>query len=101
MIAEKLIDHIIHTSGADARTVRIAIENCKAKGVLTKQEVMQLDNQGLPISRILKTILQPTAPNGLDVILDTKKITYDDLICMIGIIAQDLELQRQSRSTQR
>jgi len=97
MITEKLIEHITSSIGADHHQVRIAIEQCRAKGVLTKQEVMQLDNQGLPVSMILRTILSITTKDGLDIVLSQHKITYHDLVCMIGIIAQDVKLQQQRR----
>lgn len=97
MITDILLSKIVSHYEADARQVKIAIENCKAKGVLTKQELWQLDRQGLPISRILTTIIKPAHTDGLISLLDSRKITYDDLVCMIDIIAQDAEQQRQSR----
>lgn len=97
MITEKLIEYITSSIGADQHQVQIAIEQCRAKGVLTKQEVMQLDNQRLPVSRILRTILSITTKDGLDIVLSQNKVTYSDLLCMIGIIAQDIKLQQQGR----
>lgn len=97
MITEKLIEHITSYFRADHTQVKIAVKQACAKGILTKSEVMQLDNQGLPISRILRTILGVTTKDGLDIILSQNKVTYSDLLCMIGIIAQDIKLRQQGR----
>lgn len=92
MIAEKLIEDIIAHIGSDQHQVNIAIEQCRAKGVLTKQEVMQLDNQGLPVSSLLRTILAISAEEGLDIILNRNQVTYHDLMCVIGIIAYNIKV---------
>ena len=96
MITEKIIEDITNSLGSDQRQVEIAIEQYRAKGVLTKQEVMQLDNQRLPVSRILRTVLAIHTKDGIDIVLERNQVTYDDLMCVIGIIAQDIKLQ-QSR----
>ena len=94
MITEKLIEDITASLGSDQRQVKIAIEQCRAKGVLTRNEVLQLDRQGLPVSRILRTILAISVKDGLDIVLDRNQATYGDLMCVIGIIAQDIKLQQ-------
>lgn len=46
MITEKLIEHITSSVGADHHQVQIAIEQFRAKGLLAKQKVMQMNSQG-------------------------------------------------------
>lgn len=94
MITDKLIEHITSYIGANHHQVQIAIKQCRAKGVLTKQDVMQLDNQGLPVSRILRTVLAIHTKDGIGIVLERNQVTYDDLMCVIGIIAQDIKLQQ-------
>lgn len=57
---------------------------------------MQLQNQGLPIDRIIGTVLNINFKEEVAHLFQTNKITYADLMCMIGIIAQDAMLQRQT-----
>ncbi|MBF0577729.1 hypothetical protein [Dysgonomonas sp. GY617] len=97
MIAEKLIEDISAYLGSDHNQVKIAIEQCRAKGVLQTQEVLQLERQGLPISKVLRAILSIKCNDGLGIILDRNQVTYNDLMCVIGIIAQDAMLQLQRR----
>lgn len=94
MITEKIIEDITASLGSDQHQVKIAVEQCRAKGVLTKNEVLQLDNQRLPVSRILRTVLAIHAKDGLGIVLERNQVTYGDLMCVIGIIAQDIKLQQ-------
>ena len=57
---------------------------------------MQLQNQGLPIDRIIGTVLNINFKEEVAHLFQTNKITYADLMCMIGIIAQDAMFQRQT-----
>lgn len=93
MITEKIIEDIAHSLGSDQRQVKIAIEQCRAKGVLTRYEVRQLERQGLPVSRVLRTILNKQPTGSVNIVLDGNHVTYDDLMCIIGIIAQDIKAQ--------
>lgn len=97
MIVEKLIEDICAALNADHNQVNIAVDNCRAKGLLQIQEVLQLDRQGLPVSPVLRSILSIKGNGGLGILLDRNKITYSDLISVIGIIAQDVKLQTQVR----
>lgn len=96
MIEEKLIQTIARFYNIEYWYLHAIVEQCKAKGVLTLQEYMQLQNQGLPIGRIIGTVLNITFKEEADHLFETNKITYVDLMCMIGIIAQDAMLQRQT-----
>lgn len=96
MIEEKLIQTIARFYNIEYWYLHTIVEQCKAKGVLTLQEYMQLQNQGLPIGRIIGTVLNITFKEEADHLFETNKITYADLMCMIGIIAQDAMLQRQT-----
>lgn len=97
MITEKIIEDITNSLGSDQRQVEIAIEQCRAKGVLTRHETLQLELQGLPISRALRSILnkQPTA--SINIVLDGNHVKYNDLMCIIGMIAQDIKTQIRFR----
>lgn len=101
MITELLIQQITGSLDSDHNQVMIAIELCRTKGILTKQEIMQLDNQGLPISRIIRTIFHMKQEHPIEIILDRYPVTYNDLMCMIGIIAQDVMLKQKNRITLR
>ena len=96
MIEEKLIQAIARFYNIEYCHLHTIVEQCKAKGVLTIQEYLQLQNQGLPIGRIIGTVLNINFKEEADHLFKINKITYADLMCMIGIIAQDAMLQRQT-----
>lgn len=101
MITEKLIEAIARFYNIEYYHLHTIVEQCKAKGVLTIQEYMQLQNQGLPIGKIIGTVLNINFKEEADHLFKNNKITYADLVCMIGIIAQDAILQRQIIITRR
>lgn len=98
MIAEKIIKDICTLFGSDHNQVKIAITQCRAKGVLQIMEVRQLENQHIPISKMLRNILNIESNDGLDTILAYNQITYTDLMCVITIIAQDVFIKQTNQS---
>ena len=93
MITKILIMDIVKFLDADYLQIKTAIEQCRTKGILTKHEMLQLANQGLPIIPILRTMLKVSMLNELESALDNREVTFEDLLCIIGIIAQDFKIR--------
>lgn len=96
MIAEILIRQISRTP-VDYERIKTALMLCKEKEHLTKQELMQLHEAGLPVGLILNNILPSSEKGRLDSMIGLREITYADIMCIIGIIAQDCRLQEQKK----
>ncbi|GAB6121007.1 hypothetical protein [Dysgonomonas termitidis] len=97
MILENAIKEIANFYKADYNYLLAVTELCRLKGVLTKHELMQFDNNGIPMSIVLKSILSISSVDGLKVLLENNKISFSDISCILGIIAQDAKLQLQKR----
>lgn len=93
----KILIRRISKSPADYERIRRALELCKEKGYLSKHELLQLQEAGLPVRLILENILPPTEKRNLDSMIGLGKISYGDLMCVIGILAQDCRVQEQKR----
>jgi hypothetical protein len=97
MILKNAVKEIAHFYKADYNYLLTIIEQCRLKGVLTKHELMQFDNIRIPVSAVLKSILAISSVDGLIVLLENNKISFSDVSCILGIIAQDAKLQLQKR----
>lgn len=98
-VINKLIDSICDlmiTNTEDRRAMHIAVKNCEAMGFIGIHELRQLTERGLPIVTIYSTILRIPTPVGAQNIKD-RQMTYSDLLCIIGIIAQDIMVRSQKK----
>lgn len=94
MIVTKLISDVCGSLRTDARNVEIAFSQCKATGVLRKQEFLQLMNSGFPIHQIYSNVMRIPMSETQRKIL-AGEITYDELLCILGIFAQDIAFVHQ------
>lgn len=94
MIVAKLISDVCEALKTDALNVEIAFSQCKATGVLRKQEFLQLINSGIPVHQIYSNVMRiPMSETKNKIIAGA--ITYDELLCILGIFAQDIAVTRQ------
>lgn len=90
----KLISDVCEALRTDARNVEIAFSQCKATRVLRKQEFLQLINSGIPVHQIYSNVMRiPMSETQSKIIAGT--ITYDELLCVLGIFAQDIAVVHQ------
>lgn len=99
-IINKIIDDIARSmimDKEDREKLHLIVQLCKSSGVVSIMEFRQLTSLGIPIARILVTILR--IPNEAVANLCTDgKITYEDLLCILSIFAQDLLVRKQIRN---
>lgn len=95
MILEIIIKEIAYFYKADYNYLLTITEQIRLKGVLTKHELMRFDNMRIPMSAILKNVLAISSVDGLTVLLENNRISFSDVSCILGIIAQDAKLQIQ------
>lgn len=96
VIIEKLVKSISNDLHLDHKYILTILSHVRNKGFLTIQELMQFENNRLPISTVLCNIMGSTVKD-IEFALSQRAISYDDVICCIGIIAQDLKVQSQQR----
>lgn len=97
MILEVALKEIAYFYKVDYNCLLIITEQCRLKGVLTKHELMQFDNFGIPMSKALENVLGISSFVGLTVRLENRSITFNDVSCIFGILAQDAKVQSQKR----
>lgn len=80
----------------DSNNVFAAFQQCKLIGFLRIPEATKLMQSGFQVYTIIGTILRTNELDGHNQVSDGK-ITYDDLLCILGIFAQDLMQSQQRR----
>lgn len=94
MIEQKLISDICRLLRADEKNTLIAFQQCKLIGFLRIQEAMQISEIGFPVYSIIGTVLRTNSTDARNQVVEGK-ITYDDLLCILGIFAQSIMLDYQ------
>ena len=87
------ISRIMILDVEDKKTFQTAVKLCEAKGCVSKHELMQMTNIGLPIARIYATITRKKVSELS--LSDIDSLSFGDLACILGIFAQDLMVQSQ------
>lgn len=86
------IEPNINTNGVD--NLFFALDNCKEAGVATSLTVRTFANYGFPIIQTYATIYGIPTREAVEAV-NNHKVTYEDLVCIIGIFAQDIKLRSQ------
>lgn len=89
MIEEKLISKVSSIIRCNAKNLESAFMICKAKGFLDKEELLQLEESTIPIRLIISNVMNTSIDEVNDIIWK-RRISYEDLLCIIGIYTQDL-----------
>lgn len=99
-IINKIIDDIARSmimDKEDREKLHLIVQQCKGSRVVNITDLRQLTSLGIPIVRILVTILR--IPNeAVAGLCEDDKITYEDLLCILSIFAQDLLVRKQIRN---
>lgn len=96
-IIETLLDKTARLIGVGEQGISdlmCALDNCKKSGAVSCHTVRSFANYGFPIVEPIATI---RGVSTKDVVADinNKKVTYEDLVCIISIFAQDIKLRSQ------
>lgn len=100
MITEKVIKELSFWLRIDGARVVAVIDNVKRSGRLQAQDIRELTSVGLPVIKVIAAVLREPVDKAYDAIRDGE-ITYQDLIMILGIIAQDWKYREQLAKTGR
>lgn len=94
----KLIDRICDLTIADVKrreNLHTTIGQCEAMGCVKMQEVRQMAMEGLPVISAYSRLMQIPISEGHQRI-GSGAMSYSDLCCVLGIVAQDWMARSQS-----
>lgn len=78
----------------DRESLLCALKNCEKSGVCGVTSLRTFTNYGFPLVQILSTIKKISFIEAAKAFED-KQVTYEDLVCMISIFAQDIKFRSQ------
>lgn len=99
-IINKIIDDIARSmimDKEDREKLYLIVQQCKDSGAVSIVNLRQLTSLGIPIVRILVTI-QRIPNEAVAGLCEDDKITYEDLLCILSIFAQDLMIRQQIKN---
>lgn len=70
------------------------LDNCKETGVATSLTVRTFANYGFPLIPIYATIYRIPTTEAVEAV-NSHRVTYEDVVCIISIFAQDIKLRSQ------
>lgn len=97
MVIERLLEDISKIMRMDKISQErfvLVLSICQQQKFMGIHEFRQLTELGIPIGKILKTILIAPMEQVRNTI-ENKSVSYEDLICCISIFAQDLMFRNQ------
>lgn len=97
MITEKIITRMCSLIKADERKLATIIDNVSKVGYVRSHDIKELASLGLPVVEVAAGVLNVSNQQACGCFLDDSKskISYQDLLVIIGIIAQDFQLRAQ------
>lgn len=95
-IVDQIIVGISRALAVDSEYLKFTVKQCEAKGVLTGQELRQLSEMGVPVTNIGSNVLGIKANEFFE---QTRggQLSYGDLLCILGIFAQDCMISYQQK----
>lgn len=96
-VIETLLDNTANLIGAGEKgraDLLCALANCKASGTVSNNAVRSFANYGFPIVGTIATI-KGVPTNDVVKAINEKQVTYEDLVCVISVFAQDIKLRSQ------
>ena len=102
MIIEKIIIDLASFLKIDASRIEHILKNVKENTYLHPMDVREFASIGIPIISTISGVLKISNEQAFELLRYDKdkrieKITYQDTIIILGIIAQDLKLRSQLR----
>ena len=100
-IVDEIIVGISRALAVDSEYLKFTVKQCEAKGVLTAQELRQLSEMGIPITNIGSNVLGIKANEFFEEMRDKEtrewQLSYGDLLCILGIFAQNCMISYQQK----
>ncbi|MFA6662401.1 MAG: hypothetical protein WCS56_05155 [Bacilli bacterium] len=96
MIKEKIISDLSCYLRVDESYINATLESINKKKLCYAQDFRRLVEIGLPIISVLSGVLKIDTTKAFGLIKDGK-IPYQDILIILGIIAQDFKLRSQRK----
>lgn len=78
----------------DRKSLLLVLENCKKSGTFGVTSLRTFVERGFPFVQILSNIKKISIKEAA-ICYERKEVTYEDLLCMISIFAQDIKFRSQ------
>lgn len=105
MVINKIVENLCGTLQIDKMRLVTILNNVHQKGYVYPVDVRSLAELGIPVISVISNILNIPVQKACELCTETinketKKacppdITYEDLLVVLGIIAQDFEVRKQ------
>lgn len=105
MITNKIIENLCSTLQIDKRQLVTIINNVHLKKYVYPVDIRSLAELGIPVISVISNILNIPSKKACELCTETinketkevcpPDITYEDLLVVLGIIAQDFEVRKQ------
>ncbi len=95
-IVDGIINGISRALAVDSEYLKFTVKQCEAKGVLAVEDLRQLSEMGIPITKISSNVLGIKENEFFEQIRD-RQLSYGDLLCILGIFAQDCMISYQQK----
>lgn len=105
MITNKIVENLCGTLQIDKIQLVTILNNVHQKGYVYPIDIRSLTELGIPVISVISNILNIPAKKACELCSETVNkvtndvcppdITYEDLLIVLGIIAQDFEVRKQ------
>lgn len=100
MIVEKIITDLASYLKTDASEIKLIVETVEKNSYLSPQDIREFSSKGIPIVSTISGVLDINVQQVFELARydkdkHTGKITYQDTIILLGIIAQYFKLRQQ------
>lgn len=97
MITERIITQMCFLIKINENRLTTVIDNVSKIGFVRSQDIKELTSLGLPVVAVAAGVLKVSNKQACGYFLDDSetKVSYQDLLVIIGIIAQDFQLRAQ------
>lgn len=95
MIKERVIDSLSFWLRIDKNKLNSIFDTIQSNGFLQAHDLRMLSEIGLPIMAVISGVLKIEISNVATLICSGRKITYDDFLIIVGVIAQDFKYREQ------
>lgn len=105
MITERSIENLCSILRIDKNKLAATLNNVHEQGYVFPNDIRHLTEFGIPVINVMSNILNMPTKKACELCTETinketkevcpPDITYEDLLVVLGIIAQDFEVRKQ------
>lgn len=105
MVINKIVENLCGTLQIDKMRLVTILNNVRQKGYVYPVDVRSLAELGIPVISVISNILNIPVQKAYELCSETANkgtnevcppdITYEDLLIVLGIVAQDFEVRKQ------